>query len=449
MYYYLFFFYRFSHGPESINRPFVRGSAPIKAILPTELIFSCTQKSAGACRLPIAYTSCVSDISLKGENDQNHFCLDHNTPNISTHNFDTITSLDDAYILDKDTGASIYHFFLFRNDIHMSQESGKVASVYSTRYGQNVMDDLHVRGLELLIKMDDNSIKATVSIPEMNWDTILPAKTNSRDFVIFPEESFDYRLPNNYSTTAAADIVVLPNFANDFSEYLLGALIERVADSYELYATMFFLCHSLFDAKNGGEEGSGYSMSREVYDVWKGAFKHFDTTEYTGTGTRSKPPLFYCNISHNGQAPFYLVEGEFVPSKTTADGNGNSRLDILRCKMTDTERAYMDLAGTNAEMSVQIIRNQDILMRLTIPWNSRKTGFMLSEPEGQVVSTIDPWKGFNKSTPGIWKLDDIYMCVPGWEDAPSKASLPIFLEFFQHHFLLGVDHIFTGVLSLS
>ena len=47
---------------------------------------------------------------------------------------------------------------------------------------------------------------------------------------------------------------------------------------------------------------------------------------------------------------------------------------------------------------------------------------------------------------GVWEMDNIHMCVPGWEDLPSKASLPIFFEFFEHHYLIGIDHIFTGIL---
>jgi hypothetical protein len=38
------------------------------------------------------------------------------------------------------------------------------------------------------------------------------------------------------------------------------------------------------------------------------------------------------------------------------------------------------------------------------------------------------------------------MCVPGWEDYPSKASMPLLLEWVQHHLLLGVDHVFMGAV---
>ena len=103
-------------------------------------------------------------------------------------------------------------------------------------------------------------------------------------------------------------------------------------------------------------------------------------------------------------------------------------------------------ARTDTLMHIEIIRNNDSLIRFFVPWKTRKTGFMLDEPEGQIVTKFDPWKGFNKNKPGVWEMDNIHMCVPGWEDLPSKASLPIFFEFFEHHYLIGIDHIFTGIL---
>ena len=286
-------------------------------------------------------------------------------------------------------------------------------------------------GLLLLIVLN---INLTVWVRTVN--------DSSREFDLHPTH-------NNLgvqiaSTRPYEEVVELPNFAIDYSEYLLGAMIERVAESYDLFATMFFICHKLLEVKERGSAQSGISISSEVHDVWKLAMKEFTTTEYAVNGIRTKPPIFYCNISHNGEGgSYYVVEGEFVP-----DANANNRIDILRCKMSDTERAYMEYANTNtsAQLQVEIIKGNYSLMKFLIPWRSRKTGFMLSEPEGQVVSTFDPWRGFNRDTPGVWKLDNMYMCVPGWEDVPSKASLPLFLEFFEHHLQLGVDHIFTGAL---
>ena len=381
------------------------------------------------------------------------------------HNFDAIVNIDDSYILDNDNIASIhiYQDLYYENENAMSLDSysnnngnsgsniNTKSDLYRPKYRDPVMNDLHSRGLDLLFKIRDKVYTTPPPpSPEDTWGNIFPTVLSRLDFLekYRREESFNFKLPNNFSTRAIEYDVKLPNFAIDYSEYLLGAMIERVADTYELYATMFFLCHSLLDGKKdaSGSSASGERVSGEVRNVWKHAMVHFESTKYTSNGIREKPPIFYCNISNNGDGSYYIVEGEFVPNNLTPDSNGNKRTDILRCKMQNTEQAYMLYARTDTLMHIEIIRNEDSLMRFYVPWKTRKTGFMLDEPEGQIVTKFDPWKGFNKNKPGVWEMDNIYMCVPGWEDLPSKAALPLFLEFFQHHFLLGVDHIFTGIL---
>jgi hypothetical protein len=272
-----------------------------------------------------------------------------------------------------------------------------------------------------------------------------PLESLFLSFTTIPESSFNFSLPNNFSSRPHEDEIELPNFAVDYSDYAMGAMIERVSDSYDLYTTVFFLCHTLLEPKERFSARSGEKVSAEVYDVWKIAMRHFEVTEYAVNGVRVVPPAFYCNISHTADGPYYLVEGIFVPNKLTPDSNANKRSDILRCKMEDTEKAYMDLAGSSHELRVEILRGDFSLMRFRIPWGIRKTGYMLSEPANQVVTRFDPWKGFNRSTPGIWTHDKMHMCVPGWEDEPSKANLPILLEWIQHHILLGVDHIFSAM----
>jgi hypothetical protein len=43
-----------------------------------------------------------------------------------------------------------------------------------------------------------------------------------------------------------------------------------------------------------------------------------------------------------------------VPNKLTLDSNSNKRMDILRCRMTDTQRAYMELARSDHQLQVSI-----------------------------------------------------------------------------------------------
>jgi hypothetical protein len=186
-------------------------------------------------------------------------------------------------------------------------------------------------------------------------------------------------------------------------------------------------------------------------DSWKRAINEFSKTRYSSIGTRATTSKFYCKIKHSENDILYLVEGSFVPNRLNPDSNGNNRLDILRCKMSNTQQAYMEYARSNHDLHMEIYRDHQLLIRYLIPWKTRKTGYMFTPPPNPdaatSISTFDPWTGFNKKNPGVWKNDRVYMAVPGWEDSPSKETLPLLLEFIQHHILLGVDHIFIGVLT--
>ena len=133
-----------------------------------------------------------------------------------------------------------------------------------------------------------------------------------------------------------------------------------------------------------------------------------------------------------------------MPNRLTPDDNANNSLDILRCKMNNGEKAYMELARSIEEMTVEIIKEDIVLIKYKIPWSTRVQSSYLSHPgdishptsyqapesnpaeaprgssKNPIASVFDPWRGFNKSTPGVWLRDKIYMCVPGMESAPSR-----------------------------
>ena len=429
---------------------------------------------AGACRLPHSNTSCSerdvtdNEVTFCGNgtlNPTRKLIPNGNTRDdlnmVTTHDFDEVVSSRDAYHLDVTKEASITQYILQRPECVASELSLGTKSVYTVRYFDSVLADLQMRGLELMMRMygDVSTKPAHNSMNE--WKPLFISKDlnvevqprsditvegGTEHMPVKPSnEHTTGLLPNNFSRRSEQSEVQLPNFAIDFSDYILSAMIERVSDSFDLYATMFLLCHEMVEPTRIKYADGGDAVSPEVHDVWKRAMNSWEKTVYTQNGLRQKHPAYYCNISHTSDGPYYIVEGAFIPNSATPDSNVNKRLDILRCKMEDTESAYMNLAGTSQEMRIEILRGDFSLLSFRIPWDSRKTGYMLDEPGDKVLTTIDPWKGFNKSTPGTWTHDRLYMCVPGWEDAPSKATLPVFLEWIQHHLLMGADHIFTGV----
>ena len=121
-----------------------------------------------------------------------------------------------------------------------------------------------------------------------------------------------------------------------------------------------------------------------------------------------------------------------MPNELTVDFNANERLDIMRCKMNNGEESYMNLARSNQEITVEIFREKVSLVVFTVPWNTRIQSRFLSHPRdvqgdksmgtssNPRASIFDPWMGFNKSTPGVWEREKLFMCVPGLESPPSR-----------------------------
>ena len=229
-----------------------------------------------------------------------------------------------------------------------------------------------------------------------------------------------------------------------------------------------------------------------------------------------------------------------MPNRMTPDNDANNRLDIMRCKMADAQQTYMDLARSAHEVTVEIFREELSLIKFSVPWSTRIQSRYLDHPNDPApkgdrsefkgdrsefkgdagsgnpkgsskspwASTFDPWMGFNKSTPGEWKREKLFMCVPGMDSPlsrkvrlrllrashlqiyytllrrssnlrsahsclkcfyqhtvlqshqsnlfcpilihprilsePTPQSLPLYLEFLQHHLLMGASHIFLS-----
>ena len=266
----------------------------------------------------------------------------------------------------------------------------------------------------------------------------------------------------------------LPAFAADDSEFIFGSLIERAFDSWDLHLTTFMLCHYMLEPSTS-TSGMGVERAHPLMrDKWKRAVQKFMDAAYFPSGRRLATPQFFCRISNSATSPAYTVEGSFVPNRLTSDSNANRRMDILRCKMEDGQGAYSTLAGPGSRefVHVEVIRGTGAdavsLVNFTVPWDARRTGYLLSHPPG--ASQLDMWRGASSSSsysssstsgqgddasaqneqgqalPNAATNSIVHICVPGTRQYPSKRTLPLFLEFVAHHVLLGADHIHLPVL---
>ena len=144
-----------------------------------------------------------------------------------------------------------------------------------------------------------------------------------------------------------------------------------------------------------------------------------------------------------------------MPNDLSTDMNANKRLLILRCKMESGEDAYMNLARSNEEIAVEIFRETVSLVTFIVPWKTRVQSRFLSRPSDRQddasmgtsknprSSIFDPWMGFDKSTPGVWQREKLFMCVPGLESPVHREVSSV-----KIHVVLCLNRSFKGYLRM-
>lgn len=225
---------RFAHGCEPIENPQRKRYDWMKAIIPTELIFQGSISSPGACKLPLKWTSCGVDKNSTILIGNDSYCGDglqnpakNNMSNNDIHDFDYTVYNKDSYFLNMYNEGSIIHF-LAADDlmgIHASAHAVKTKSIYTQNYFPTVLQDIRRRGLELMIVVKDNIPIAPQS--SRNWedgglvkddmDTDVHHHLVKKILTKFPELHVD-----NIDSVRQDMNVELPNFAIDYSDYVLG-----------------------------------------------------------------------------------------------------------------------------------------------------------------------------------------------------------------------------------
>ena len=278
------------------------------------------------------------------------------------------------------------------------------------------------------------------------------------------EEHFEH----DFSHTGTVE---LPNFASDYSEFVLGSILERESETFNLFLTTFFVCHSAFEGNKGGglTRAGGLKILKGREDEWQTAFRKMEPArggdhKYWNNGLRKQHLSdYYCRLSHIEQAgksgidgyshPPYNVNGTWLPNKVTVDSNSNKRMDIFRCPMEGGEAAYKHLARhPTAHLRVDIVRRgrnereEEHVISYSVPWLTRVAGLASTTPptpqkRPRVYSTLDAWKGYDPDRPGHWHHDSLYLCVAGIESPPSKSETPLLVEWIEHHLQLGAAHL--------
>lgn len=246
----------------------------------------------------------------------------------------------------------------------------------------------------------------------------------------------------------------LPKFSEDESEFILSSLIERSFDSFGPYITTFFLSHHLFTNNNILSDMGIEKVSIDHKKTWRKFSKITETIEYEQFGQRSYRHAYTCKISNSFQDIPYIVDGVWLPNRLSTDTNSNRRVDILRCPIKDSINATKVLMNTNHEIHIELYMNSKFLVSFTIPWLTRRTGYLLDYFKGS--TKLNSWgnlvghdlKDTNVNTNEnllVQTTPVIHLCMPGTKLLPTKRNVAIMLEYISHHLMLGFHHIYLAI----
>lgn len=517
----------YGHGPElsSTAKTVVLMSSVTHAFLPVESIFYSAIRAAGACSLPWNWNGCQNrrvEICLHADGDLEPKPSSNGL--VVEHMFDERVTEADGRALSAERDAVVYHFRYY-SALSANKSSLASKNLYSQLWFEQTRAEMERRGLDLFLSLPRVDQYLPLPPPPKDSIPLFSANaTNRHQFVVTdeigPEEDMEHaRIVEEALVTSDHDVVKLPRFTADYSEFVLTSMIERAAEAWDLSITTFLLCHHVVIPQENHNQHVVLRVHPKAVPAWQNAITQFEQTNYSAIGLRAgNRDAFQCRIRNMvsdthipgvHEEMEYVVDGVFVPSRASIDFNANLRVDILRCPMGNSMFNYLQYAGKDEiSVEVELLKNGHPLIKFLIPWKGRITGYMafspqplrdwqylkdLLEEEGEGEGgggksaadtatktysassstaiagayahnfesvrsevmdevlyampslSIDPWKGFHREHLGSWRMDKVYLCVPGWRSTPTIQLLAHLYEFIQHHLMMRVDHIVLGV----
>jgi len=266
----------------------------------------------------------------------------------------------------------------------------------------------------------------------------------------------------------------LPGFSYDYSEYFVGAVIERSGDSDALHLAMFLLGHRTIANDLPIES---ISTDEEVLYQWSNAVKHF--TPNRTLGAHSGYQCVLMNNDPKYKQPYSAPASWITLPRHMQKAQISGNVEILRCKLKGSATAYELLSHTGAHLLVDIVRRasarsagngtaslgrDDVssgvaaldqsatIFSFSVPWHSRYSGYGL-DFKSPNASNLNPWQpataAASSSSNSSFNRPRVFVCSalvrPLRQPAPSVA-LPMLLEFIEHHLMIGVEHVVLGML---
>jgi hypothetical protein len=339
---------RFNHGPE----PPGNGMGFLKSIRPTRTVFHGGLHMAGACKLPVEWNGCKdgAEFCMTGEVPYSRQANPAEKVQIDlhlSHHFDQMVTLMDARRINSSAEGVLNHLQYRRQYEIATKAALQQQGEYSLTLFTPVYEALERRGLVMPVELPEREAKPggmTRSwlryhdIYKTIEGDIAAESENKKSAANNGEVGDRFKFLTNIKSLppprlSLKDIIqnrtsqtvhqkrkikedfglsILPAFTKDKSEMFLASMIEREADSWDLYVTTFLLCHEVLKPEYYFTEHRRIRDDPESLTTWSEAITAFNGTKYEYGGIRTTPLRYTCRITTSSSSAAYDVQGELL-----------------------------------------------------------------------------------------------------------------------------------------
>jgi hypothetical protein len=329
----------------------------------------------------------------------------------------------------------------------------------------------HIEKKYLLVIVILFFIQIQFFISLLSSDTLLPSSSVG---IVISDNSSKRSRHFTAHDTLLPFFSELPSFTSDNSDYIFSAVIvpRNLKRNPQFTLTMFALSRVAFKFQKG--------MNR-IHENVKNNWEEMEAKHGIPRGSK-KSDTIYCLLSHGTNQSSYITESTSLAINNMTEPSANEVIDIIQCPIANQFHDLDDhLVVKLFRISYPTGKNISLL-NFTIPWETRRTGYMLSVaphdpfispqhhyhhirnslsqpyhvPSTHVVhSRFDAWGNLQTSLQRR-DLPSFYLSVTlsndrltahlmGSASTPSISSAAYLLEFVYHHISIGIKHIFISV----
>ena len=241
----------------------------------------------------------------------------------------------------------------------------------------------------------------------------------------------------------------LPSFAFDFSELIVGAVIERSLDSDDLHLAVIMMGHKTTTLKDDSCPFKSISTDISTVEGWTKACDAWKNSGSISHTTRNHSGVS-CRLQNDANSQTYYTSAAWIPSEGFANDKFDGMFEVLRCRVKFAHHAYRVLSHSEESLHVDIISRQSteeqgkMVISFAVPWRTRHTGFGLKFDNGS--SLFDPWQIHHpRQKINFVVIPSIFAQGQLSSESTVLRSIPNIIRFVEYYTSIGIDHIFINV----